>query len=95
MTVTVYRDASPLVSAYERDAKTYEKFEPHRFLGYPGVVEVETVEDGVCVVIVGTAVDQGVMLVKNPDRGWDPATLDTACGLLTLLGERMMSNLGV
>jgi len=94
MTVTVYRDVSPLVSAYERDAQTYEKFEPRDFLGYPGVVEVETVEGRVCIVIVGTADDQGVMLLKYPDQGKDPATIDAACGLLTLLGERMMENLG-
>jgi hypothetical protein len=94
MTVTVYRDVSPLVSAYERDAPTYEKFEPREFLGYPGVVEVETIEGGVCIVIVGMADDQGVMLLKYPDLGRKSATLDAACGLLTLLGERMMENLG-
>jgi hypothetical protein len=94
MAVTVYRDVSPSVSAYERDAPTYEKFEPREFLGYPGVIEVETIEGGVCIVIVGMADDQGVMLLKYPDLGRDPATLDVACGLLTLLGERMMENLG-
>lgn len=94
MTITLYRDASPLVSAYERDARTYEKFEPRKFHGYPGVVEVETIEGGVCVVIVGMADDQGVMLLKYPDMGRDPATLDTACSLLALLGDRMMENLG-
>jgi hypothetical protein len=93
--ITVYRDASPLVSAYEQDAETYEKFEPWYFHGYPGVVEAETIEDGVCIVIIGTADDQGVMVLKYPDKGHDPNTIDAACGLLTLLGERVVENLRV
>ncbi|MFC4857295.1 DUF3558 family protein [Actinophytocola glycyrrhizae] len=95
MVLTVYREASPLVSAYERDAETYEKFEPWDFHGYPGVVEAETIESGVCIVIVGTADDQGVMVLKYPDVGRDPEMIDAACGLLTLLGERIVENLGV
>lgn len=95
MVITVYRDASPLASAYERDAETYEKFEPWDFHGYPGVVEAETIESGVCIVIIGTADDQGVMVRKYPDKGHDPRTINAACGLLTLLGERLIENLGV
>ncbi|MFC4856927.1 hypothetical protein [Actinophytocola glycyrrhizae] len=51
--------------------------------------------DGVCIVIIGTADDQGVMVLKYPDKGHDPKTIDAACGLLTLLGERVVENLGV
>ncbi|MGB3443593.1 MAG: DUF3558 family protein [Actinophytocola sp.] len=95
MVITVYRDASPLVSAYKRDAETYEKFTPWDFHGYPGVVEAETIKGGVCVVIIGTADDQGVMALKYPNQGHDPEKSDVTCLLLTLLGERIVENLGL
>lgn len=76
MVITVYRDVSPLVSAYEQDAPTYEKFKPWDFRGYPGVVEAETIDGGVCIVVIGMADDQGVMVLKYPDVGHDPEDID-------------------
>lgn len=83
----LYFDRSPLAVAYERDADRYELFEPFEALGYPAVVEAETAADGVCVVIIGTADDQGLMLVKYPDKGYQPSDMRGACGLLRLVGE--------
>jgi Protein of unknown function (DUF3558) len=82
----LYFDRSPLAVAYEH-ADRYELFEPFEVLGYPAVVEAETAADGVCVVIVGTADDQGLMLVKYPDKGFEPGDMRGNCGLLQIVGE--------
>ena len=83
----LYFDRSPLAVAYERDADRYELFETFEVLGYPAVAEAETAADGVCVVIIGTADDQGLMLVKYPDKGYEPGDMRGVCGLLQLVGE--------
>lgn len=83
----LYFDRSPLAVAYELHADRYELFEPFEVLGYPAVVEAETAADGVCVVIIGTADDQGLMLVKYPDRGYEPGDMRGVCGLLQIVGE--------
>lgn len=93
--VKLFLEESPLSAAYERNAASCEKFEPREILNYPAVVEAEKVADGTCVVRIGTADDQGVVLVKYPDQGADPADHDAACGLLTLLSETVLHNLGV
>jgi hypothetical protein len=82
----LYFDRSPLALAYEH-ADRYELFEPFEVRGYPAVVEAETAADGVCVVVIGTADDQGLMLVKYPDKGYEPGDMRGACGLVQIVAD--------
>jgi len=94
LALSLFVDSSPLAAAYKRDADHYELFEPRDLVGYPAVVEAEKIVGGTCAVVVGTADDQGLILLKYPDKGADPGGLTAVCDKVRALAELALRRLG-